>query len=307
MVSDSRRAFGVSVATARRYYASARAELQEALDREQNQKRALGLVLLPLSIDQLIASDSTSGHVTAETMGRIWKTLDRAMAADVKAGKLRDDGTDVERYMGSPDATPHLPRPNIGARVLRAFGPRGLSALTHIGAVAVSAGVTYAFMRPKTHTDATADVAVLASSRIARPVSPPGPAPSDTAAPGTLRGSGAVEESELRADAGAPELRADAGASPAERDDIGEEKALFDRGKTAYKGGFYQEAIRVFQDQARRYPQGQYAGVRERLLILSLIGASRKPEARQRIEQLRRTTLESPVVKELEAALRAAN
>jgi RNA polymerase sigma factor (sigma-70 family) len=297
-------ALGVSLATAYRYHDAARAELQTALDREQDRKRALGVAVLPLTIDQLVASDSTTGHVTADAMGRIWRTLDRAMAADVKAGKLRDEGTEVPRCMGSPNGAP---RPRFGARVLRALlDPRVSHALTGVLAAAGGAFVTYEIMRSAPpNTDSGAEVRAAASSTLARPVSRPDPAPTDTAASGTLRGSGAVEEPELHGPGA--ELRSDAGASPAQRDDIGEETAAFDKAKAAYRGGFYQEAILAFQDQARRYPRGQYAGMRERLLILSLIGAGRKREARQRIEQLRRANPESPTVKELEGALNPAN
>ena len=134
------------------------------------------------------------------------------------------------------------------------------------------------------------------------------PAPTDSAALSTVRSSGDVEEPELRADAGAPERTdADSGTSAAERGEIGEEETLFAQGKAAYKSGLFPEAIKAFTEQGRKHPRGRYAGMSERLLILSLIGAGRKAEARPRVERLRRANPESPTVKELEAALNAAN
>jgi RNA polymerase sigma factor (sigma-70 family) len=291
-------AFGVSVATARRYYDSAREELQEALDREQGKKRALGVAVLPPSIDQLIASDSTTGHVTGDTMGRIWKTLDRAMDADVRAGKLRDDGPEVERYMGSADARP---RPSLGARALRALGPRGLAALTHLGAAVLAAGLTYAFMRPDpSQKSMDAEARAAASSAVAQAGEPRGFAPTEAAAPSTAGSSSPIEEAPS---AGAPE-RSDAGSGPSPaRPDIAAEQGVFDLGTTAYQAGHFADAIKHFAEHARKHPRGQYAATRDRLWTLALIRTDRKTEARQRIEQLRRADPESKTVKELDAAL----
>jgi RNA polymerase sigma factor (sigma-70 family) len=289
-------AFGVSVATARRYHDSARAELQEALDRERDQERALGVAVLPLSIDQLIASDSTTGHVTSATMGRIWKSLDRAMDADVKAGKLRDDGPEVERYMGSPGTTP---RPELAARILRDLGPRAVSALTHLATAVIGGAVVYALMRPgpAPHKDRVVEARTVASS----------PAQIDTAAPSTAGSPGPVEEPELRPDAGASE-RTDTGAGPSTtaRTDSAAELEIFDLGSTAYQAGAFDDAIKHFQEHARKHPRGQFAASRDRLWSLALIRMGRKTEARQRLEQLRRANPENPTLKELEAALNTA-
>ena len=96
-MTDIAAALGLSRTTAYERLRTARAQLQAALDREQRRKRALGVMVLPLTIDQLLASDTTTTHFSEETMRRIWKTLDRVMSADLAAGRLRDDGTDVER------------------------------------------------------------------------------------------------------------------------------------------------------------------------------------------------------------------
>jgi RNA polymerase sigma-70 factor (ECF subfamily) len=285
--------FGVSESTAYVYIKVARERLQAALDREQGAKRALGVAVLPFTIDQLIGPSPAGAAIPTKTMRRVWKQLDRLMADDVAAGRLQDDGTEVERYMGTPDSAP---RPNLLGRALRALGPRGISALTHLGVAAVSVLVTYAIMRP-THQGTTKPPAA-ASSVVARIGDPGDVAPTATAAPS------AAGVDEARADAGAAG-RADAGT--AERDEITEEQALFDTGSNAYSAGRYADAIAAFQEQARKHPRSQYAGVRDRLLILSLIGAHRKAEASARIERLRRASPESAIIQELEAALRAAN
>ncbi|MFS8071590.1 MAG: tetratricopeptide repeat protein [Byssovorax sp.] len=115
-------------------------------------------------------------------------------------------------------------------------------------------------------------------------------------------------EPELYGDAGAAE-RIDAGSGPsaAGRDDIAGEQSLFDLGSTAYQGGYYEDAIKVFREHANKYPRGQYSALRERLFTLALIRAGRRPEARQRIERLREASPESPLLTELDAAMAAAN
>ncbi|MEP7119551.1 MAG: sigma-70 family RNA polymerase sigma factor [Byssovorax sp.] len=299
-------ALGLSLSGAYARLQTARARLQAALDREQRRKLSLGVAVLPLSIDQLLASDTTTAHFSAETMRRIWTTLDRLMSADLAAGNLRDDGTDAERYMGSPNAAPPA---GLGARILRTLGPRALSALTHVAAAAVSALVTYALMAHDPTQNATTAEARAAASSLVAPVAPSrDPSPTETAAPS----AGAVELPELRADvepalsvdAGAAE-RTDAGPGAAGREDLAGEQSLFDLGSTAYQAGYYEEAIKAFREHASKYPQGHYSAARERLFTLALIRANRRPEARQRIERIRRANPASTLLAELDAAVNA--
>lgn len=298
------KAHGVALSTAYLYYKAARERLQEALDGEQGKKRALGVAVFPIALDQLIASDNCSADVGADTMTRIWKNLDRAMADAVSAGELLDDGAEVPRYMGSPN----IPRrPRLAARILRALGPRAVSALTHLGTAAIGGAVVYALMKPgPAHDSKTADVRAIATG--VRPVSPPGPAPADTAAPSTAGSSGPVEEPELRPAAGAPE-RTGAGSGPSTtaRPDVAAEQDIFDLGNTAYQAGAYEDAIKHFEEHARKHPRGRFAGPRDRLWTLALILTGRKTEARQRIDQLRRANPQSKTLTELEVALNPAN
>jgi RNA polymerase sigma-70 factor, ECF subfamily len=297
---DIAAAFGLSVPGAYARLKTARARLQAALDREQRRKLALGVLVLPFSIDQLLAADTTTAHVSTEAMRRIWTTLDRVMAADVATGKLGDDGTEVERYMGSPNAAP---RAGLGARLLRRLGPRALSALTHVAAAAVSAVVTYALVaHDPTPNARTAEARAAASSQVAPVASSRGPATSETAAPS----AGPVELAALRAD-GEPVRSVDAGADPsaAGREDHAGEESLFDLGSTAYQGGHDENAIKVFREHASKYPQGPYSAARERLFILALLRVGRTPEARQRLERIRRANPGSPLLAELDAAVNA--
>ena len=299
-------ALGLSLSGAYARLKTARVRLQAALDREQRRKVALGVMVLPFSIDQLLAADTTTAHFSTETMRRIWTTLDRIMSADLAAGKLRDDGTDAERYMGSPNAAP---RAGLGARILRTLGPRALFALTHVAAAAVSALVTYALMaHDPAQTATTAGARAVASSLVAPVESSRDPAPTETAAPS----AGPVELPELRADvepalsvdAGAAE-RTDAGPGAADREDLAGEQSLFDLGSTAYQGGYYEDAIKAFREHANKYPQGHYTAARERLFTLALIRVGQRPEARQRIERIRRANPGSTLLAELDAAVNA--
>ncbi len=144
-MQDIAASFGLSRSAAYDRVKTARERLQAALNREQERKRALGVMVLPLTIDQLLAADTRTAHFSPEAMRRLWKTLDRVMAADVAAGKLRDDGTEVPRYMGSPNVT--APRTGLGARILRILGPKAVSAFTHLGTAAAGGAVVYLLMR----------------------------------------------------------------------------------------------------------------------------------------------------------------
>jgi hypothetical protein len=277
-------ALGVSLATAYRRHDAARAKLRAALDREQAKTKALGVAVLPLTIDQLLASDRTASALPTETMDRVWRALEPVMLADEKAGGQGDDRADVRR-------------PGRGARALRALSdPRVSHALAAVMSAAGGAFMTYQVMTaPERRHDPGVDVPVLGAES-ARPTPSPGP-PS--------AGSSAGEEArELRADAGAQE-RPDAGppTSASARQNIAAEQALFDKGSTAYQDRDYAGAIEAFRAHAGKYPSGQYAEARDRLLTLALIRAGRTGEARTRIERLRRSTPESPLLGEFDDAL----
>ena len=227
--------------------------------------------------------------------------VDRVMSADMAAGKLGDDGTEVERYMGSPNATP---RAGLGARILRTLGPRALFALTHVAAATVGAGVVYALMRhDPSQNDTTANARAAASSLVAHVGLPRDPAPTETAAPST--GVSELPELPELPELRAVELSADAGAGPsaAGRDAVAGEQSLFDRGSTAFQTVSYEDAIKVLEEHANKYPRGPYSAARERLLTLALIRAGRKPEARQRIERLRQASPGSAFLAEFDAAM----
>ena len=282
---DIAAALGLSLSAAYARLNAARTRLQAALDREQRRKLSLGVAVIPLSIDQLLASDTAIVHFSTETMRRVWKTLDRVMAADVAAGRLGDDGTEVPRYMGSPDVAP---RARLAARILRALGPRVRSALTHVAAAAIGAVATYAPLgHDSTHADARTASSLVAGVEDSRNLAPTG-----TAAPSTARSSGAVE-------------RTDAGSGPhtAGRDIIAGEQALIDFGTTAYQSGKYEVAIKVLREHANKYPRGQFSDAREKLFILALLRSGQKLEARQRIEWLRQASPGSPLLAELDAAM----
>jgi RNA polymerase sigma factor (sigma-70 family) len=302
-MTDIAAALGLSRSATYDRLKTVRARLQAALDREQRGKLALGVLVLPASIDQLIASHATTAHVSADAMRRVWKSLDRAMSADLSAGKLRDDGTEVARYMGSPNAAP---RARLGARLVRALGPRAIAALTHVGVAVVSVGVTYALMRRDPTHDGTIVNARTAPSVVAGVEDSRDPAPPETAAPASARSSGAVEEPDLRVDAGAAE-RTDAGSGPsmAGRDSIAREQALIDSVSTAYQSGNYEDAIKALREHANKYPRGQFSASRERLFVLALIRVGQKSEARQRIARLRQASPGSPLLAELDAAVNA--
>jgi RNA polymerase sigma factor (sigma-70 family) len=310
-VSDIATAYSLSIPGAYARLTAARARMQAALDREQRRKVALGVAVLPISIEQLLASDTTTSHFSPETMRQVWKTLDRVMSADIAAGKLRDDGTVVERYMGSPNAAP---RAGLGARILHKLGPRALSALTHVAAAAVGAVVTYApIAHGPTQKETTAEARAAASSMVAHVEYSRGPAPTGTAA--TRAGvSGLPKLPEVPELPELPELRAvelsaDAGAGPSDagRDDVAEEQSLFDHGSTAFQTGSYEDAIQVLQEHANKYPRGPYSAARERLLTLALIRSGRTPEARQRIDRIRQASPGSALLAEFDAAMTATS
>jgi RNA polymerase sigma factor (sigma-70 family) len=310
----------VSVPRAYALYRDGKERLRRALEREQEGKRALGVAVAPITLDQLLASEDEPVDVPEDAMWRIWKSLDRVMAADKAAGRLGDDGTEVQRYMGVPRTAP---RAGSLVRALRALlDPRVSHALTAVASAVGGAFITYQIMNgPADRPHALTDEARTREAAAATVALLLGPAPIDV--PASERSAPAREAPELRADAGVPavrassgapalrvdgdalELRPDAGpvASAAARDDIAAEQLLYEQGSTLYQEGKFSDAIEAFQKHSSEHPGGRFAAARDRLWTLALIRAGRAAEARGRIERLRQTNPGSSALKEFEQAL----
>jgi RNA polymerase sigma factor (sigma-70 family) len=258
---------GISVSTAHARHKEARDRLLRGLDRDQEQKRASGVAVLPLTLVQLVAAErSVDEDVPESTMRKL-----RAALENLGAGK-----------------------PSLGSRTLRAIlGRRGRSALTHAITAAAGAGVTYAVMADngsgQAHNGATLATAASADSTAevadvrlsdAPPSSAPGPGPL----------AATREHASLESSASA-------------RDSAAAETALFDQASAAYEERRWDDAIKGFQDHGHRFPVGAHSAARERLLTLALIAAHRTTEAHQRIEALRRMNPKSPLLREFDARL----
>lgn len=299
-------AHDVSERTVHRLHQQARADLQRAVAEDRRAKRAHGVAVLPISLDQLLASERETGEVSEATARRMWDALDRVMMPDRAAGRLGDDGTKVERYMGRPDAGPR--RRGVLLRLVRPLlDPRVSHSLTAVAGAAGGALVMYAIMAgpgrrapDPVAEDRSRDAVV---SGFVLPAAPPE----------SVQGTPAQTAAELHADAGAPELagaavsgvRAPAG--PGTRENIAKEQALFNLGATLYQQGQYSRAIDTFRAHASEYPQGRYAHARERMWVLALISAGRRAEARRRIEQLRSSSPDSPLLGEFDQAMNKSN
>lgn len=292
--ADIAAALGVAESTAYVYYKDAREQVQKALEREQSRKRAMGLAVLPVSLDQLLTSDGPPPDVPAETMRRVWNGLDRAMAQDIDSGKLPDDGTDAPRYMGRPGLAPR-------AGILRALvDPRISHVLTALFGALGGALVTYQVMRHPPAPRDTAAEARFAATAVESGASLPATATSTTFEVSTPQSSAGPLPEPREARAPDP---ARTGASPSARAPDDGEQALVERAIAAYQARLYGDAIKAFEEHTRKYPRGQFAGSRERLLTLALISAGRKTEARQRVESLRRADPQNQALVELDAAL----
>jgi RNA polymerase sigma factor (sigma-70 family) len=284
-------AHGISLSTAYAHYKRARADLQAALDREQAKTRALGVALLPIALDQLIASDGGLGNAPAATLRSMWKTLERLMDEDRATGALGDEAPSAPPATGAARG--------LRPRALRAIlGPRGLPALTFTVGTAAGAAAMHLVDHARGSRPDSAESSVRAQGAGAPALSvlAPDPVTDGTLTLGAQR-AGTSAAAEPRADAGAER------GGAADRDALARDQGLFDQGATAFQAGYYPEAVKALRDHATRYPASQYATARERLLTLALIHADQKGEARQRIERLRRTNPRSPLLREFDAAL----
>jgi len=294
-------AHGVSIRTAYLRCQRARAALQRMLDDGQCQKHALGVAVLPISLDHLLASADEGPGISEATARRCWEALDRVMGPDLAAGRLGKDGTEVQRYMGIPDAAARVGRLARAARAL--LDPRVSHVLTALVGAAGGGFVMYQIMKGPAQSPHEAAEAPRRGPAAASVALLSGPAPMD--APASAGRSPIQEAPEPPAGTGAPELRPTAGetASAALPEDITGEQALFDKGATEYQARNYSKAIKLLRRHAAEHPHGRYAPARDRLLILALIRDGHTAEARQRIEGLRRANPKSPALAELEEAL----
>jgi len=281
-------AHGISKSTAYERYKEARQRVQDAFDRELGAQRAHGVAVLPITFDQLIASDRGIPNAPSATMRRVMKQLDRWMAEDHANGALGDDGAHAPADPGVRVSGVR----RLGPSALRAIlGPRALPALTFAVGAAGGAAAMHAIDLRASQNDTAPSASAQAASAPTLAVLTSDPVPSGAPAPSTPRSSGSSAE-----------LRADAGAAASEHDDP-KDTAEFDRASAAYNSGLYTDAIKTLENHARQFPKSSHAPMRDRLLTLALIGAGRTSEARQRIERLRRTNPNSQLLKEFDKAL----
>jgi RNA polymerase sigma-70 factor (ECF subfamily) len=264
-------AHDISLSTAYAHYQDARQRLQRALDRALSQQRSAGVAVLPITLDQLFRSERPLGDAPPETMARVRRALDRAMAAD-GAGEGSESG-------------PRSRRP----RALRAlFGPRALPALTFVA----GAASTYALMRDRGHEDApppSSAPAVALAAVADEPAEDADPAPPDSA---------------VVAAGAAPVSSVGASPDPGQRRVVPpDEQTMLDKAGDAYRAHDWSTAIDKYREHERTFPRSRYSAARDRFLTLVLIAAGRAPEARQHVEAVRRANPDNPVLKELDAAL----
>lgn len=275
-------AHNLPLSTAYSYYNRGKKHLRRALEQDRARKRALGLAVLPITVDQLLASEGEPPGIPEDTMRRIWADLDRRMAADMAAGLLGDDGTTVERYMGTPGAAL---RPGRLARLARALFAPGVS---HAICGAVGAAVMYVTVAG---APSARPVHALEEADLSRAVRAMRTGAPDVALPATA----------APAPVSAPDTSAAPPASAAPDRDFSQETRLVNKASAAYEDHDYAGAIRVLQQHAARFPHGILSGAREKLFMHALLDSGHVEEARARLERLRQTNPTSPILREFDA------
>lgn len=267
----------------------------EGYEKEQEQRRKAGALILPFSALSLLTGPHEIPDVAPGLRADLWSRIAQKM------GPMAGPGTrdpPAQHAKPADSVTPPKP-PKPAPPAQRTLANAMRAALTaHPMAVpaiifAVGAVVGVFGDRLLTALDKTQRA----------PITQEAPAPLVTGGPGTAVTSAAsVTEAPIAAPRASDS--ADARAEPAPAGQLTPaEAAQFDIVRAAFASADTDDALKAIQSYVTAFPRGHFVGDCEKMRIQTLIRAGRLQEARDSIARLRKRSPKSPLLKEMESTL----
>jgi DNA-directed RNA polymerase specialized sigma24 family protein len=254
----------------------------EGYNREQERRRKSGALVLPFGALSLLNGPHEIPEVSADFKQHHWTRIARAIGNGAAPADPRAPSHDAP-------ATPHGGRSAMDALRSLAAHPLARSAFIFAcGAVTALGGERLIDALARNARAATVQEAPAASSAGVPLVFVANLAPTSTGAATEPPTSSTMEPKPETAPAG--------DVTPAEA-------VQFDIVRVAFKSPKPEATFKAIQDYFKSYPRGHFTAACERMRIQTLIRAGRIAEARTAIDDIRKRSPKSPLVKELESSL----
>ncbi|MEP7122993.1 MAG: sigma-70 family RNA polymerase sigma factor [Byssovorax sp.] len=277
---------GVSLSTAYRLCKQAEYLFTEGYNREQEQRRKAGALVLPVSALSLLTGPHAIPDVSSQFQANLWDRI----ATEI------GNGLPPVAPCASVPAPPRTPPARLdGGAALRAIRsaltahPIAAPALLFVGgAVAALAGEHLVNALDKNAHPPIAQEARAMSNdgASAAPVTSP-----TTVSTGSALPVAASDSATPRAESGP--------AGPVTPAELGQ----YDVVRAAVRSPDTDSAFKAIQDYLKSYPRGHFVGDCEKMRIETLIRAGRVAEARAAIDLIRKRSPKNPILKELESSL----
>ena len=261
----------------------------EGYNREQEQRRKSGALILPFGALSLLNGPHEIPEVSADFKEHHWTRIAQAIGNGAAPPDRRPPSHDAPSRPRSP-AAPHGGRSAVQAlrSALTAHPIAGPAVFVLGGALAALGGERLIDALARNTRAATAQEAPAANGAEAPVVSLANVSPIPT---------GAATEPPASSNADAKSETAPAG-------DVNTAEAVkFDTVRAAFKSPEPEDVLKAIQDYFKTYPRGHFTEACERMRIQTLIHAGRIAEARAALDSIRKCSPKSALLKELESTL----
>jgi DNA-directed RNA polymerase specialized sigma24 family protein len=279
----------VSLSEAYKLRNQARKVFTEGYDREQEQRRKSGALILPFGALSLLNGPHEIPEVSADFKAHHWTRIAQAIGMGAPPLGRRAPSHDAPSRPRS-SAAPHGGRSGVLAlrSALVAHPIAGPAAFFLGGALAALGGERLIDAVARNARAATAQEAPAANGAGVPVVSAANVSPIPTE-PATEPPASSNAEAK-------PETAPAGDVSTAEA-------AHFDTVRAAFKSPEPDDVLNAIQDYFKTYPRGHFTTACERMRIQTLIRAGRIAEARAALDSIRKRSPKSALLKELESTL----
>jgi DNA-directed RNA polymerase specialized sigma24 family protein len=279
----------ISLSEAYKLRNQARQVFTEGYNREQEQRRKSGALILPFGALSLLNGPHEIPEVSADFKEHHWTRIAQAIGMGAPPPDRRPPSRDAPSRPRSP-AAPHGGRSAaLALRSALAAHPFAGPALFFLGgALAALGGERLIDALARNARAATAQEVPAANGAEVPVVSVVNVSPIAT---------GAATEPPASSNAEAKPETAPAG-------DVSTAEAVkFDTVRAAFKSPEPEDVLKAIQDYFKSYPRGHFTTACEKMRIQTLIRAGRITEARTALDSIRKRSPKSSLLKELESSL----
>jgi DNA-directed RNA polymerase specialized sigma24 family protein len=292
-MEDIARYHGVSLSTAYRHYKHAEYIFTEGYNRDQEQQRKAGALVLPVGALALLAGPQAVPDITPEFQAHLWSRIENEIGKGPPPNAPRVASLDAPARL---PLSPFRPggRPDGGAavRAIRA----ALVAHPIAAAAVVFAGGALAALAGEHLFDMLAKGARVPMVQEARGVADVGP--SATLPTSVPTGPAASPLARAPSDSAAPKAESGPGGPF-----TAAELRQYDMVRAAVRSPDASAVITAIQEYLKSYPGGHFVADCEKMRIEALIRAHRIAEAQTAIDRIRKRSLKNPSLNELESGL----